>query len=274
MYCYSFIRKEDITKKNWYWPFLIGFATFFGMKFKITVAIVTIAIIIDMILQNNWKNNFKSFGIILIAMLIGLGVFQGTYHIFFGDLNLSSELQIPYNHWIKMGMHGFGGYNEEDYQLYSVVTDPLERKKVNNEEIVKTLQDYGISGYAKFLNDKIFYTWGDGTYFSAIKLSRETFNRDNFMAKTFRAGAPYFMKYLYIINIIHYALLLLLMGSGILSLVSKKDNLLPRFLSIIGIFLFLLMWETRSRYLYNFIPIFISCAIPFFDGIFDLQNNF
>ena len=40
-------------------------------------------------------------------------------------------------------------------------------------------------------------------------------------------------------------------------------------ISIVGIILFLLLWETRSRYLVNYVPIFIINA---YIGLFALSN--
>ena len=38
-------------------------------------------------------------------------------------------------------------------------------------------------------------------------------------------------------------------------------------IAVFGLFLFLLIWETRSRYLVNFVPIFILLGIDGIQGI-------
>lgn len=38
-------------------------------------------------------------------------------------------------------------------------------------------------------------------------------------------------------------------------------------LSVFGIFLFLLIWETRSRYLVNFVPVFILLGLDAMQAI-------
>ena len=40
-------------------------------------------------------------------------------------------------------------------------------------------------------------------------------------------------------------------------------------LAVFGLFLFLLIWETRSRYLINFVPLFALLGI---DGITSVEN--
>jgi len=50
----------------------------------------------------------------------------------------------------------------------------------------------------------------------------------------------------------------------------KKEILNIGRLSMFGLLLFLLMWETRSRYMLNYIPIYILITIS---GIIDLSKN-
>lgn len=46
-------------------------------------------------------------------------------------------------------------------------------KKANIKIIKQRLKSYGVEGYLRFLKNKISFTWGDGTYYSLSKLSRE-----------------------------------------------------------------------------------------------------
>lgn len=273
LYCYSFIRKEKITKKNWYFAMLMGFATIIGMKMKMTVIITAIAIFIDCILQNSWKENWKVFVIFAFSFGIGSIFCNQAYEWIDSKYQFEESLKIPYNQWIKMGMHRYGGYTEEDYTMYDYVTDYDEREKMNYDNIKQTLSDYGFWGYLQFLNNKVFYTWGDGTYTVNIKLTRKPLDTENFMADIFQTTGKYYMEYLYYVNFVHYGILLLLLISAIFALLKKEQKSIPLFLSIIGIFLFFLFWETRSRYLYNYIPVFICAAIPVLQTVYSRRKQ-
>ena len=66
---------------------------------------------------------------------------------------------------------------------------------------------------------------------------------------------------------------LLLLGGILLSLLrnfmekGRTRKIQAMQLSVFGIFLFLLIWETRSRYLVNFVPVFILLGLDAMQAI-------
>ena len=69
------------------------------------------------------------------------------------------------------------------------------------------------------------------------------------------------------------AVQLLLLGGILLSLLvnffgkCETREIQAMQIAVFGLFLFLLIWETRSRYLVNFVPIFILLGIDGIQGI-------
>ena len=68
-----------------------------------------------------------------------------------------------------------------------------------------------------------------------------------------------------------YIILLLCILIGIIYNIFNKDDSVNKVLimSIIGITIFLLIWEARSRYIYNFLPILCLLAVI---GIKNIQQ--
>ncbi len=273
LYCYSFVQKEPIHSKNFIWVILFGFGTVLGMKLKMTVVIMTIAIFIDLLLRRSFKENLKFVGLFLVACSCALVFFSLCYQYFDQQYQFDESLKIPYNQWIKMGMYQHGGYSSEDYEIYDTMFDFQERLDHNNEVILNRLREYGVGGYFKFLNHKVFYTWGDGTYAVNVKLNRNPRDTSNLLAKIFQGGNEYNIGYLYFANSIHVGMLLLFLIQAVLDFKNGVHQRMIPYLSVIGLFVFLLIWETRSRYLYHYIPIFLVIVVPFFEFVYQKRKQ-
>ena len=146
-------------------------------------------------------------------------------------------------------------------------------KQENIKKIKERLKTYGTQGYIKFLNNKIKgQTWGTGTYdFETILNS---YNVDNNIAHQFLlSNGKYYRPVFYYCQIFHFTMLFAIIVSIGYSIKNgKKENsiMIITKLSIFGLLLFLLIWETRSRYMLNFIPIYI---LAFVSGIAFFQKD-
>jgi len=110
-----------------------------------------------------------------------------------------------------------------------------------------------------FYTQKAIYTFGDGTYFAPAKLEREPLYsykiKDYFLYSNHGKNKIY-----HIVAQTQHVLMLFFIILGLIfsSYLDKRQRYLQMFLN--GVFLFLLLWETRSRYLVNFIPVFLLSA--------------
>lgn len=265
LYCYSFVRGKEWDQKNILFCFLIAFGTVLGIGLKFTVVITTIAIFIDWFLQVKWQSFWRHFCVFLLSFCFVFFFYQYGKNALVQHYQLSHDLQIPYTHWIMMGMHEKGGYNGADYDRYPKDSTFEEKKLMSVQNIQDTLKEYGFWGYLRFLNQKVYFTWGDGTYYVSLKLTREPMYKAYLLSDLIHVNGKFHKEYLYFANGVHYGLLLLLFISAWVSFRQKIYDRIPMFLSIMGLFLFLLIWETRSRYLYHYIPVFIAAAIPVFE---------
>ena len=111
-------------------------------------------------------------------------------------------------------------------------------------------------------------TWGDGVYFAPEKLQRDPLKESWLHDWVLYYGKNYSYTYRYC-----NAVQLLLLGGILLSLLrnfmekGRTRKIQAMQLSVFGIFLFLLIWETRSRYLVNFVPVFILLGLDAMQAI-------
>ena len=240
-----------------------------GGMLKPTVFIPTIAVFIFLILtkhENRWKVGILLLGCISVFML-GQKIFIN--HFF--DQEALEMYQIPTSHFIWIGLQGNGGYSEESYKKINQVIGQEERNKIAIHGIKTRWKELGkkkqiLSFYYKKLN----YTWTDGTFYAGEKLRRKPIHEEYTKYVCSKKE-----DYLYwTISTSEWILVLVGMLLGILfrKYLSKElqDFQTILWISIFGIFLFLLIWETRSRYLVNFVPIFLANA---YIGVCAIKNK-
>ena len=253
--CYHIVKHNlyNDNKNLIYAAIVIGL----GINIKFTVIIILIAYIIYYILCE--KLDFKAIKKILLFIFISMLPFLllKVYINLTFDTKKLDKLSFPAVHWINMGLHGYGGYSPEIYIQTSSRKTKTGKIEYNKNEIKKTIKDYiKKDELIKFYTDKLTYIWGDGQYYIIQQLERDpVFNhyiKDYILNDTKN-------KYFKIYCQTQHVLLLISLILGIIfgKYLDEKQRKLQLFLNIcmIGLTLFLLLWEARSRYLVHYLPI-------------------
>lgn len=269
---YLFVLSKEINK---WWKkcsiyAIIGILGAGGGQIKLTVVFMLIAITLQLLLQEKIKEYAPKIIIMAVTFFITTKIFYAvvnSHGIF--DFKSTEKSPVPFTHWIMMGMKGHGGWDYDDYMFTYTFPTREERIQENLKEIKKRLHNYGSEGYFKFLTIKATWTWGDGTYYSPSKLRREPINNGIYQ-EIFLETGKYFKYYAYFSQVVHISILFLILVSALCNIWSK-DHSYTNVLRIVmfGLMVFLLIWETRSRYITNYIPIFILIAI---EGVQLLQK--
>jgi hypothetical protein len=141
---------------------------------------------------------------------------------------------------------------------------------VCSSDLKQRLSDFGPLGYANFLLHKMSYTWGDGSFYAPDKLARFPVSTENGGSKTWLQQivlpeGKLFKPFLYIQNGFWLAVLFIFAVGACrdVKVFGAKNEFsvgAVKFilrLSLLGVILFFLIWETRSRYIVNYTPIFV-----------------
>ncbi len=209
-----------------------------GYKMKGSALVLLIAIIADMLLRHRKARTFAAL-ILPCAAMIKVISFAAMRL-----LNISckaiKEKAFPLIHWIMMSADGRGGYNSADF-LYTQSFSGNKKISADFSRLAEKLEAQGIPGFLGHLCNKAAYTWENMTFMAGY-FYNDSFNSPSFIIASF---------------ICHFTL----MFSILLSLVdSRKKGADESFvfrLSLFGLCLFLLVWETRCRYLVSFFPLFM-----------------
>lgn len=253
--CYLKAKDEEGTKRIFY-IFIGAVFISLGILIKTNIAIFAIAIVMYDILTNK---NIRKCVLNLCIIISTILIINTAFNIYLDNISplKKSERGYPVTHWIMMGLTGNGQYNPADIEFTSSLPNKEIRKIEIKKEIKKRLSNYGLKGYLKFLDNKIKFTWSDGTMFSIEKLSRnpkEITTLHQYITGEKKYVFVYFAQVGYLIMLINILI-------GAISLFKGKKTEGHLFnISIFGVFLFLILWETRSRYLVCFLGVFMLSA--------------
>ncbi len=244
-----------------------------GCCLKFSLFVIVIAICIYLFFQQEIKSPKRVFKIVtvLFVMIFLPIVLLNVFITVRFDSKQQELYAFPLTHWIMMGLKGVGGYNDQDVNFTLSYKGKEKREEANIQEIQNRLKKMmKEKKLLSFYTQKAIYTWGDGTYFAPAKLEREPLYsykiKDYFLYSNHGKNKFYHA----VAQTQHiFMLLFIILGLIFSSYLDKRQRDLQILLNIIifGAFLFLLLWEARSRYLVNFIPILLlSCYLGMVAG--------
>lgn len=242
-----------------------------AFELKGSAIIVLVAVVIYMIYKGGIKKILLGSGTIIAGFLALAIAFNGLV----SSLQISTDEvlereQYPITHWIMMGLKDEGDFNQDDSTFTRKAGNYEEKKAANIQEISSRISEYGIFGLIHHLAIKANFTWGDGTYWISRHIY-SPYNGHNFLHEFFLKNGSYYTVF----NSISSGMQILMLIMICVSLFScikrpRFDYITLMHIITFGVYLFFLIWETRSRYIFNFTPIFI---IIWANGIITILNK-
>lgn len=250
---YFSINKENTKRKNILYLLCISIVCAIGFKIKATNIFILIAIMIILFFNKNIKYCLCIFSSTLIAILL-INIFIGK--VYYISEEEKDRYQFPYTHWIMMTLNeqSTGGFVDDDVKYTRSFNTLSERKNANIKEIKRRINDYGtVKLLKKLFLDKVEATWAQPDLRTSDYLVRQPLNR-NIIQEIVTLNGKYYKIYLNILHGIYVFILVGVLLSGILNM--KKNNNYVNLcqLCLLGIFIFLTIWECNARYLINFLP--------------------
>lgn len=182
------------------------------------------------------------------------------------------KLELPSTHWVMMGINeeSDGGYvqSEVDYTMSFDSKDAM--KKATVKKIKERVDKMGYLGTAyQVLIRKAYRTWSEGDFGGRNYVSRNPKHLDNIAYNLLAEKGRYqIVSYIYC-NLYYFIMLIGMLISALVSIKKKRYELNALRISMIGIIIFMWIWECNPRYLFTFTPVFLLLAA---DGIGELFN--
>ncbi|GAA1353409.1 hypothetical protein GCM10009636_17560 [Arthrobacter koreensis] len=184
----------------------------------------------------------------------------------------ADEYALPVTHFLKVGVqqypgpHGnyYGAYNEEDRSTTLAVAEPQERFDAALQVYLDRVGERGPAGYAGFLNAKLRWMTGDGSFFAwgEGRMTADSFIADDPLSRSIQDFfGPERPGFELLLNLWQgtWFLLLVLCGAGLFLRGPPFDSraVATARVALLGLFVFLLLSEGRARFLYLYVPFFI-----------------
>ena len=271
LYCYLAVQTPWLK-----WLLISGFC-FFGATIKPTVLIVLLAMVILGVLRFAAQKQFSKAmwkQALLIAIAFVIGIIPGNLWQKASTAYITGsavpEQQMSETHYLMMGMNGesFGGFSMDDVD-YSRSFDTLaQRRKANLQRAWERLSGRTLAENLYFFTAKAFRAYADGSFASHSSfLELETPKRSDSLSLFLRSlyhknGSvmPYLQTFfqgvwLMLLTLCAYAAIRM-RKSPIAALLS---------LTLLGVTLYLLLFEVWPRYLFLYAPFFVLLSSMAFE---------
>lgn len=241
----------------------VALAAAVGMLVKFTVVIVLAACLVWLLCSQKWKQAALfalTAGLVTAVVLFSFNHYMYAVHL---DKNRAEQQNMPYSHWVMMGLSETGTYNEPDLKFARFIDDPKERSAAIQGEIQTRLKQLGLGGVFRLYWEKGARVFGDGTFELDHFLQYDPI-QPNLLHGFLLKGGTYYPVYRFACNSVFTAILLLAVCYAWYACFFKRKIggcMVPQ-LCMFGILLFLMVWEANSRYIINFLPMVLLSALP------------
>lgn len=254
--------KSDRIRAKIMYSLLAGGLLAVGARIKVTVVIVAIALVIQYRLNAAKKQNLLRLARAVIAFVLVSAVFDKRSYATVLQHERDGE-GMPVTHWIMMGLQTDGSYNWVDEWYITCAVAPDKRVEKNIQVIKERLNEMGAGGYRQLLYRKTCRTFGSGT--------GEMYYNYQYQDNSPVAGWVYEIvfqqgKYFSLFNNLSQGMYLFMMFLSVAGavIVLKQNNPLSAcfapYLSLVGFWMFMMLWESNHRQLINQWSLFFICG--------------
>ena len=282
---YNYTKKD----KKLYDYLLIGIFSYIGYLIKPTAIIVLIAIAIieafrlltKIKIKENRIQRAKKVVKNIIFVLIGMVL---VFLLKFGLSKVTNyepekKYEISFYHYLMMGINEetTGAYNGDDV-VNSISQNSYEERIAYNKQVfLERLKSMSAKDLAEFYTKKILVNYNDGT----LAWGREggfydiVNNKDDRLANIMKNFYYNDGSLFYIFtNIMQFIWIFIIVFTFICAILKKFDkNISVIFLSLIGLTLFVLLFEARARYLYLYSTFYIIIAVLGIEALIYKKNK-
>jgi len=170
----------------------------------------------------------------------------------------------------------YGAWNLSDALMHQKFTDNDVYREYTIEKIKDRVADYGFVGYLKFLSQKGAWVLGDGTFYvynEGVESSSPFVHSskiDQKIQNIMHPSGEYYKIFESILQTLWFVILISCVAAIILwrrvrAKSMKNYVFIITQITLLGLMVFLLFFEARSRYLFLYVPFFIILACYLYD---------
>ena len=266
--CFDHVMEEESLPRRILWGLAFALAAFAGMQIRVTAAIAVIACFLQALFERRGRALLTAGILILAVLLPGNAAVERLHARHLGAENLRTH-RLSVWHYLAMGLpihedEGYGQYGDGGWLLFSTsFEDPEARDAALKTEVRDRI--YYLRYPSRMLNmlsRKNLSTFGDGTFRLHEIIEGDEHASDNPAKQIVYGQGSLHGAYQHLCTAIFIAQLLLCCLSCVQSLRRRDTRSAALYLTLLGAFLYLCMWETKARYFFMFqMALLAACAL-------------
>lgn len=267
---YLYLRCREGRRAKLLW-FVIGILAYFAYKIKPQAFLIFLAIFLWSFFEllcrwkEYWKTGIKTMFCVVAALAVSVGGFKVM--IAQTGFQLDQEQTVGMAHFIMMGLNEQtkGKYAEEDVQFSISFDHTSIRNEEDLNEALSRVKDMGLAGLLQHEARKALvnfadgsFAWGDeGNFYNVIYEEKNDNLSPLLRSMYYQDGKLYRLQY-WVRQVCWLTVMLLILGNSLRK--NQKAEMTVLMVGLIGLILFVQIFEARARYLYTMVPLFIICA--------------
>ena len=242
-----------------------------GSQIKMTVAIVLIAATIVFFLRLPLLRALCAGAVIWLCMALSiLGVNRAVVGPVL-DPEMVAQHHTPTIHWVMMSIpssdNPYGSYRSEDYRItWTMMEEGASREAVMDSIYTRLIDKIYFLRYPNrlipLMLNKNAAAFGDGS-FGMTDMLDDGPKRENLLSSFVLLDRPYYALYLSVCSGVYFVHLLFAVLSCLQDVKRRHFGSAILYIAMLGLILFMLIWESRSRYIFNFVPILLLLSSSF-----------
>lgn len=265
IYCAMRTQEEETIKGRGLWAVLFALCSFVGAQMRFTAVIASVGSLIWLLFTLRvGLTALLGAALAAVFALGGMAVdAQTAKHLNPEDVERRA---LPILHYIAMGLpvqedEGYGQYGYGGWYVFTTsFEDPKERDAALMTEIIDRV--YYLRYPNRLLNmmsRKNLSTFGDGTFSLHEVFEADDGTPNNAVKQVIFHDGALFKGYYHLCTALFMAQMILAMLACAQAIFRKDVSGSALFVSLVGAFLLLCIWETRGRYFFQF-QMLLLCA--------------
>lgn len=265
VYCFLRAKEAEGAKPRALWALLFGLAAFIGAQIRFTAVIAAIACLIALAFERRGRALAAAALALVAAFVLGGAAMDAfTYrHLSREDIE---RYELPKLHYIAMGLpihedEGYGQYGDGGWLIFTTsFEDTQERDAALLSEVIDRVYYLRYpSRLVNMLSRKLLSTFGTGTFMLHEIIEADDYDADNAVKQVIFGRGRFSRAYYHIATALFAAQMIIACLACAQAVRRRNTAAAPLFIALVGVFLFLCMWESRGRYFFQFVPTLL-CA--------------
>ncbi|MBQ8092389.1 MAG: hypothetical protein IJ242_02300 [Clostridia bacterium] len=250
------------------WGILFALSALLGYLFRVTTLIIPVACLITALFDQKLRLFMACLTTCVCMLAAGNTLLEQANARHLGQEQLSVH-RLSVWHYLAMGLpahedEGYGQYGDGGWLILSTsFDDPVARDARLRQEIKDRI--YYLRYPNRMLNmlsRKNVSTFGDGTFHLNQLIEADEHEITNPLKALIYANGQGYAVFYHLCTALFYAEMLMAALTAFSDIRSGNIRTAPVFISLVGAFIYLTLWETNARYFFMFVFILhLACAI-------------